>query len=89
MADLDFCDYVVGGPTSTCLRSAGLIVYLAGGITVGVSFPADLGADVTVSVSPLADLAGDITVGVSSPSVCRPGRPCWRCHRWSGAFGRC
>ena len=60
------CDYVVGGPTCTCLKSAGLIVDLAGGVTVGVSFPADLAGDVIVGVSCPADLTRDVTVGVSS-----------------------
>ena len=72
----DFCDSVAGGPTSTCL--AGLIVDLAGGVTVAVSSPADLVGDVTVGLLTPADLAGDVTVGVSSPV-----------DRRNGAFGRC
>ena len=32
VADLDFCDSVVGGPTSTFLRSADVIVDLAGDV---------------------------------------------------------
>ena len=42
VADLDFCDSVVGGPTSTFQRSDDMIVDLAGDVTVGVSSPADL-----------------------------------------------
>ena len=55
VADLDICDSVVGGPTSTFLRSADMIVDLAGDVTVIVSSP--------------ADLAGDVTVGVTSSAV--------------------
>ena len=69
VADLDICDYVVGGPTSTCLKSAGVIVDLAGGVTVGVSSPADLAGDITVVVSSTADLAGGVTVGVVLSAV--------------------
>ena len=36
VADLDFFDSVVGGPTSTLLRSADMIVDLAGDVIVGV-----------------------------------------------------
>ena len=36
VADLDFCDSVVGGPTSTCLKNTWLVVDLAGGVTVGM-----------------------------------------------------
>ena len=50
VADLDFCDSVVGGPTSTFLSSADGIVDLAGDVTVGVSSPADLAGVVTVTV---------------------------------------
>ena len=39
MANLDFCESVVGGPTSTFLRSAEIIVDCAGDVTVGVSSP--------------------------------------------------
>ena len=66
VADLDFCESVVGGPTSTFLRSADMIIYLAGDVTVGVSSPADLAGDVTIGVSSTADLAGGVTVGVAS-----------------------
>ena len=69
VADLDFCDSVVGGPTSTCLKSAGLIVDLAGGVTIGVSSPADLAEDVTVGMSSLADLAGGVAIGVVFSAV--------------------
>ena len=82
VADSKFRDAVVGGPTSTPLKIAGLIVYLAGDITVGllspadlagdvtvgVSFPANLAGDVTIHLSSLADLAGDVTVSVASPA---------------------
>ena len=68
VTDLDFCDSVVGGPTSTFLKNTGLIVDLAGGVTVGVSSPADLDGDVTIGVSSPADLAGDIAVAVTSPT---------------------
>ena len=39
VANLDFCESVVGGPTSTFLRSAEIIVDCAGEFTVGVSSP--------------------------------------------------
>ena len=58
MADLNFCNYVDGGPTSTLLKSTGLIVDLVGDVTVGVLSLADLAGNVTVSVSFPADLAG-------------------------------
>ena len=67
MAELNFCNYVVGGPTSTFLKNTGLILELAGDVTVGVSTPADLAGDVTICVSAPADLAGGVTVGVSTP----------------------
>ena len=54
MADLNFCNYVVGGPTSAPLKSTGLIVDLAGNVTVGVSFPAHLAGGVTVGTAPSA-----------------------------------
>ena len=65
VADLNFCKSVVGGPTSTPLKSTGLIVDLAGDVTIDVSSPAKLAEDVTVDVSSPADLAGNVTVGVS------------------------
>ena len=82
MADLDFCDSMVGGPTSTFLKNTGLIIDLA----VGVSSPADLAGGVTVGVvlsaiaevessadiaevASSADLAGDVTVSVTSSAV--------------------
>ena len=68
VADLNFCNSVVGGPTSTPLNSAGLIVDLAGDVTVGVSSPAELAGDVTVGVSSPANLAGYVTVCVSFPA---------------------
>ena len=66
----DFCDSVVGGPTSTFLKNTGLIVCFAGDVTVGVSFPPTLleSGDVTVGVSSPADLGGDVAVGVSTPA---------------------
>ena len=51
MANLDFCDSVVGGPTSTCLKITKWIVDLAGGITVGVSSQADFAGVVTTGVT--------------------------------------
>ena len=39
---VDCYDSVVGEPTSACLDSAGGFVDLAGGVTVGVTSPADL-----------------------------------------------
>ena len=69
VADLDFRDSVVGGPTSTFLSSADGIVDLAGDVTVGVSSSADLAGDVTVGVSSPADLAGGVTVGVTPSTV--------------------
>ena len=77
VADLDFGDSVVGGPTSTFLRSADMI--------------ADLAVDVTISVSSPADLAGDVTIGVSSRGRpcwrchCRRGT-LGRC--WGGVLGQ-
>ena len=68
VADLDFCDSVVRGPTSTFLRSADGIMDPAGGVTVGVSSPADLAGDVAIGVSSPVDLAGGVTVCVSSPA---------------------
>ena len=65
LADFNFCNSVVGGPTSMLLKSNGLIVDLAGDVTVGVSSLAELAGDVTVGVSSPADLAGNVTVGVS------------------------
>ena len=64
LANLNFCNSVVGGPTSTPLKSSGLIVDLAGDVTVRVSSPAELAGDVTVGVSSPANLAGNVTVGV-------------------------
>ena len=54
VADLDLCDSVVGGQTSTFLRSVDGIVDFAGDVTIGVSSPADLAGDATVT------LVGDI-----------------------------
>ena len=54
LANLDLCDSVVGGPTSTFLSSADGIVDLAGDVTVGVSSPADLAGGVTIGVAPSA-----------------------------------
>ena len=68
VADLNFCNYVVGGPTSMFLKNTGFIVDLAGDVTVGVSSPVKLAGDVTISVSSPVDLAGNITVGVSFPA---------------------
>ena len=68
VADINFCNSVVGGPTSTFLKNTGLIVDLAGDVTVGVSSPVELAGDVTAGVSSPADLAVDVTVGVSSPA---------------------
>ena len=64
MADLGFCDAVVGGPTSTYLQNTGLLVDLAGDVTTSVSSPADLAGDVAVGVSSPANLAGSITFRV-------------------------
>ena len=58
------CDYVAGGPTSAFLDITGGFVDLAGGVTSGVTSPADLAGGVTVGVT--ADLAGGVTVGVTS-----------------------
>ena len=69
MTDLNFCNSVVGGPTSTPLKSAGLIVDLAGDVTVGVSSLAELAGDFTVGVSSPADLAGSVNVGVAPSAV--------------------
>ena len=49
VAELDFCNSVVGGPTSAFLSS-----------TDGMSSPAYL--DMTIGVSSPVDLAGDVTV---------------------------
>ena len=100
VVDLTFCNSVVGGPTSTLLKSTGWIVDLAGDVTIGVSSLAELAGDVTVGVSSPADLAGNVTVGVSfpadlavevSPSVRHP-RPLlrWRPRPtfWGGVYGR-
>ena len=54
VADLNFCNSVVGGPTSTFLKKTRLIVDFTGDITVGVSPPADLAGDVTVGATPSA-----------------------------------
>ena len=70
MADLNFCDSVVGGLTSAFLSGADGIVDLAGDVAVDVSSPADLAGDVGVSFR--TDLAGDFTVKSVVPS-----RPCW------------
>ena len=84
----------VSGPTDTALKIAGLTVDLAGDVTVGVAPSADLAGDVTIGVPSSADLAEDVTIGVVSSAdlaevvtagVCRP---CWRCHRRCGVFGR-
>ena len=66
VAESKFCDTVVGGPTSTPLKIAGLTVYLAGDVTVGVASSSDLSGDATVGVASSADLAGDVSVGVVS-----------------------
>ena len=66
VADSKFRDTMVGGPTTTPLKIAGLTVDFAGDVTVGVSSPADHAGDVSVGVASWADLAGDVTVGVSS-----------------------
>ena len=39
VSDSKFCDTMVGGPTSTPLKIAGLTVDFAGDVTVGVSSP--------------------------------------------------
>ena len=66
VADLNFCNSVVGGPTSTPLKSAGLIVDLAEDVTVGVSSPADLAGSVTVGVLFPAYLAGGVGAAPSA-----------------------
>ena len=74
MAGVNYCDYMVGGPTSTFLSGADGIVDLAGDVTVSVSSLADHAEGVTVGVtSPadagvacLADIAGGVTLGVAS-----------------------
>ena len=76
VADSKCRDNVVGGPTSTFLKIAGLNVDIAGDVTVGVASSANLAGDVTISVTSSADPAGDVTVNVI------PGRPCWRLNRW-------
>ena len=68
VADSKFRDTVVGGPTPTTLKIAGLIIDLAGHVTVAVSSSADLAGDVTASVASSTDLAGDVTASVSTPS---------------------
>ena len=68
VADLKFRNNVVGGPTSTPLKIAGLTVNIAGDIAVSVSSPSYLVGDVTVGVVSSPDLAGNVTVGVASPA---------------------
>ena len=68
VADSKCQNNVVGGPTSTPLKIAGLTVDIAGDVAVGVSSPADLAGDVTIGVSFLADLVGYVIVGVASPA---------------------
>ena len=48
LANLDLCNSVVGGPTSTFLSSADGIVALAGYVTTGALSPADLAGGVTL-----------------------------------------
>ena len=52
---VDYCDSMVGEPSSAGLDSAVWFVDLAGAVTVGVTSP--------------ADLAGGVTVGVTAPAV--------------------
>ena len=70
VANLDFCDSVVRGPTSTFLKNTGLIVDLAGCVTVGVTSSADFTKVVTVGVTSLADPAGVVTAGVAFQEEC-------------------
>ena len=77
VANLNFCNYVVGGPISVPLKSAALLVDFAGDVTVGVSSLTELAGDVTVGVLFPANLAGGVTVGVA-PSAIRPTLLRWR-----------
>ena len=65
LTDLDFCDSVVGGPTSTCLAEVASSADLA-----EVASSADLAGDVTVGVMYLADPAGVVTDGVTFQGKC-------------------
>ena len=66
VADQEFCDTFVGGPTPTTLMIAGLIVDLAGDVSVGVALSADLAEVATVGEASSTDLAEVVTVGVES-----------------------
>ena len=81
VAELDFCESVVGGPTSAFLSSTDGIVDFAGDFTVVVSSPANVSGYVTVGVSSPSDLAGDVTVGVSSPADLAGDVTKWRSMR--------
>ena len=50
-ADSKFWDTFVGGPTTTPVKIAGLIVDLAGGVTAGVPSSADCAEVVTAGVA--------------------------------------
>ena len=71
VADLDFCDSVIGGPTSAFLSSADGIVDLAGDVTVGVSSPADLAGGFTVAVAPstVTEVASSADFAEAAPST--------------------
>ena len=88
VANLDFCESVVGGPTSTFLRSAEIIVDCAGDVTVGVSSPgrpcwkrhrwcvvSGRPCCITVGVSSPANLAGGVPVGVVPSAVAGVASP--------------
>ena len=66
--DSKFWDTLVGGPTTTPLKIAGLTVDLAGDVTADVASSADISGVDTVGVASSADLAGVITAGVASPA---------------------
>ena len=68
VAELDFCNSVIGGATSTFLSSTDGILDFAGDVTLVVSSPANLAGGITVGVLSRVDLAGDVTLVVSSPA---------------------
>ena len=75
VTDPDFRDCVIGGPTAAPLGSAGVIVNIAGDVTVSVSSPTELAGDVTpcwrltVGVSYPADIAGGVVTVSVAPSA--------------------
>ena len=62
VVQLNFCNSVIGGPTSAFHRCTDGIVDFAEDVILVLSSPADLAGDITVGVSSPADLAGDVTV---------------------------